>query len=124
MGRKMKQSMRATKTTLQAAVARRTPPLREGLDEAARNRRPVDAVRPEPFRARRDRDEEDDEDDEKEPREEAAGSNGPDDALGVYLRQMGAIPLLNRKQELDLAQKLERHRVRFRKAALANWLTL
>src|SRR5262245_9878109 len=43
---------------------------------------------------------------------------GPDDALGLYLRQMGAIPLLNRQQELDLARRLERARTRYRRAAL------
>ncbi|MGF1582213.1 MAG: RNA polymerase sigma factor RpoD/SigA [Gemmataceae bacterium] len=48
----------------------------------------------------------------------------PDDALGLYLRQMGAIPLLSRKQELHLAEKLEVARKRFRRAALWNWLTL
>src|SRR5262245_37259486 len=36
--------------------------------------------------------------------------NGPDDALGLYLKQMGAIPLLNRTEELVLAEKLERAR--------------
>ncbi len=45
----------------------------------------------------------------------------PDDTLGLYLRQMGSIPLLTRKQELDLAQKLERARKRFRHAVLLNW---
>src|SRR5581483_7832232 len=45
-------------------------------------------------------------------------ASGPDDALGLYLRQMGAIPLLTRDKELSLAQKLERHRNRFRGAAL------
>jgi RNA polymerase primary sigma factor len=45
-------------------------------------------------------------------------TSGPDDALGLYLRQMGAIPLLNREKELDLAQRLEHHRDRFRHAAL------
>lgn len=51
-------------------------------------------------------------------------SNGPDDALGLYLRQMGAIPLLSRKEELDLAQRLERARQRFRRAALVRWEVL
>jgi RNA polymerase primary sigma factor len=55
---------------------------------------------------------------------EAYESNGPDDALGLYLRQMGAIPLLNREEELRLARALERARTRFRRSALANWLTL
>jgi RNA polymerase primary sigma factor len=48
--------------------------------------------------------------------EEYAG--GPDDALGLYLRQMGSIPLLNREKELALAKRLEFHRNRFRAAAL------
>ncbi|MCC6418101.1 MAG: sigma-70 family RNA polymerase sigma factor [Gemmataceae bacterium] len=52
------------------------------------------------------------------------GTNGPDDALGLYLRQMGAIPLLNRNEELALARKLELARQRYRRAALSNWLTL
>jgi len=58
--------------------------------------------------------------------EEPAGENdnGPDDALGLYLRQMGAIPLLNRKEELALAQRLERQRTRYRRCALSNWRTL
>ena len=45
-------------------------------------------------------------------------AGGPDDALGLYLRQMGSIPLLNREKELALAKKLEFHRNRFRAAAL------
>ncbi len=51
-------------------------------------------------------------------------SSGPDDALGLYLRQMGAIPLLSRKQELELAQRLETARRRFRHAALCSWHVL
>ena len=51
-------------------------------------------------------------------------SHSPDDALGLYLRQMGAIPLLNRKQELHLAQQLEMRRSRYRHAALSCWRTL
>ena len=50
-------------------------------------------------------------------------NHGADDALGLYLRQMGAIPLLNRQQELALAERLELHRRRYRHAALANWRT-
>jgi RNA polymerase primary sigma factor len=50
--------------------------------------------------------------------------NAADDALGLYLRQMGAIPLLSRDQELALAQQLEHHRERYRHSALSNWLTL
>src|SRR5437667_9744720 len=51
--------------------------------------------------------------------EHADEDSGPDDALGLYLRQMGAIPLLSRPQELALAQKLERARQRYRRAALS-----
>jgi len=47
-------------------------------------------------------------------------SGGADDALGLYLRQMGAIPLLTRQQELDLARRLEFARMRFRRAALSS----
>ena len=73
---------------------------------------------------------EDDEDDEIEAEAEGAApaegeapaeddfAGGPDDALGLYLRQMGAIPLLNKERETALAQKLEHHRDRFRGAAL------
>jgi RNA polymerase primary sigma factor len=55
---------------------------------------------------------------------ESLGLTGPDDALGLYLRQMGSIPLLSREQELRLARRLERARNRFRRAALFNWPTL
>jgi RNA polymerase primary sigma factor len=48
----------------------------------------------------------------------------PDDALGLYLRQMGAIPLLTREQELVLAKRLERVRTRYRHAILCSWETL
>ena len=49
------------------------------------------------------------------------GSNGPDDALGLYLRQMGSIPLLTREQELTLAKRLETARRRYRRAVLFSW---
>jgi RNA polymerase primary sigma factor len=47
-----------------------------------------------------------------------------DDALGLYLRQMGAIPLLNREEELALATRLEGVRQRYRRAALSSWYVL
>jgi RNA polymerase primary sigma factor len=50
--------------------------------------------------------------------DEDALGGGADDALGLYLRQMGAIPLLKRDQELALAQRLEATRSRFRQASL------
>ncbi len=45
-------------------------------------------------------------------------SSSSDDALGLYLRQMGEIRLLNRSEELSIAELLERARNRFRHAAL------
>ena len=52
--------------------------------------------------------------------------DGPtaDDALGLYLQQMGNIPLLTREQELELSQRLERVRARYRHAVLWNWSVL
>jgi RNA polymerase primary sigma factor len=74
---------------------------------------------------------EDDEAEESRHGEEAPAAeaepedpHAPDDALGLYLRQMGAIPLLNRDQEVALARRLEWRRQRYRHAALANWRTL
>jgi RNA polymerase primary sigma factor len=49
------------------------------------------------------------------------GSPAADDPLSLYLQQMGSIPLLSRTQELELAQRLERLRARYRHAALWNW---
>jgi len=46
---------------------------------------------------------------------------GADDALGLYLKQMGAIPLLSREKELALAIRLERARGRYRHAVLFSW---
>jgi RNA polymerase primary sigma factor len=43
-----------------------------------------------------------------------------DDVLGLYLKQMGSIPLLKRDEELALTQRLERQRRRYRRAALAS----
>jgi RNA polymerase primary sigma factor len=52
-----------------------------------------------------------------------AASNNPftDDALTVYLRQMGSIPLLDREEELELTGRLDRLRRRYRRAALWSW---
>ncbi len=46
------------------------------------------------------------------------------DALGLYLKQMGCIPLLNREQEAELTTRLERLRTRYRHAALWSWPAL
>jgi RNA polymerase primary sigma factor len=55
--------------------------------------------------------------------ETAATSHGggADDALGLYLKQMGAIPLLNREKELSLATRLEKARRRYRRSVLFCW---
>jgi RNA polymerase primary sigma factor len=50
--------------------------------------------------------------------------SGLDDSLGLYLRQMGAIPLLSRQEELALARRLETARSRFRHAALCSWTVI
>lgn len=55
---------------------------------------------------------------------EGEDAHAPDDALGLYLRQMGAIPLLSRDQEVALAKRLELRRRRYRHAAMMNWRTL
>ena len=44
--------------------------------------------------------------------------SGPDDALGLYLRQMGTIRLLNKTDERILAEKLDCRRTRFRMATM------
>ncbi len=43
------------------------------------------------------------------------------DTLSVYLREMGSIPLLRRDEELELAQRLDRSRRRYRRAVLWSW---
>ncbi len=111
-----------------ASAGRSAPKARR--DENELGMRPQLAEEPELF----DEDEIEDEDDtELESEHEAGavaeavddeGSNAPDDALGLYLRQMGAIPLLNRDEELCLAKRLERARGRYRRAALMSWLTI
>jgi len=53
---------------------------------------------------------------EAPPADDYAG--GPDDALGLYLRQMGQIRLLKAHEEKCLAEALERNRTRFRRASL------
>ncbi len=100
----------------------------DGTDEP----RPVDELSREEI-AERDADEADDADEsdddtalepedaeegEAAPAAEEDYAGGPDDALGLYLRQMGSIPLLNRDKEVALAKKLEHFRNRFRAAAL------
>jgi RNA polymerase primary sigma factor len=55
------------------------------------------------------------------PAEADSPSRSGDPALGLYLRQMAAIPRLNRWQEEELTSRLEKLRRRFRRAALSSW---
>lgn len=56
--------------------------------------------------------------------EEVSSHGGSDDALGLYLKQMGAIPLLDREKELALSRQLEIARTRYRRAVLFSWSSL
>lgn len=47
-----------------------------------------------------------------------------EDALHAYLSQIGRIPLLTRKQELEIAEDIERHRKRFRELLLDSGFVL
>jgi RNA polymerase primary sigma factor len=51
-------------------------------------------------------------------------TSSADDALGLYLKQMGAVSLLTRDQEIDLTRKLEQLKLRYRRAVLLNWYVL
>jgi RNA polymerase primary sigma factor len=44
--------------------------------------------------------------------------SGASDPFGLYLRQMGSIPMLTREQELELTERLDRLRRRYRRAGL------
>lgn len=94
-------------------------------------RSPRAAIVSQPVAEDDDLDEDEEEDDEDDAEESKAvvtdrpratpdddDDTSADDTLGVYLRQMGAIPLLNRPQEIVMATALESARDRFRQAAL------
>jgi RNA polymerase primary sigma factor len=51
-----------------------------------------------------------------EPEEATEESVSTDDPVRVYLREMGAVRLLNRQGEIDLAKRMERGKLRMRKA--------
>jgi RNA polymerase primary sigma factor len=55
---------------------------------------------------------------EQEPtaEEHLEGSVSTDDPVRVYLREMGSVRLLNRQGEIDLARRMERGKLRMRKA--------
>src|SRR3954465_8809756 len=56
--------------------------------------------------------------------QEELGSRGADDTLGLYLRQMGSIPMLKRPAEIEVAARLERGRPPFRFAPLRSTFIL
>jgi RNA polymerase primary sigma factor len=55
---------------------------------------------------------------DKTPRAEENSSSS--EGVGLYLKQMGSIPLLDREQELELSRRLDTTRRRYRRAALCN----
>jgi RNA polymerase primary sigma factor len=112
--------MKRTKTAKLSTAKRVTGKKPGRRPEQAEERRPRDENRFNEFVEDHDVDDlADDDEAAAEPAEE--GGNSPDDALGLYLRQMGAIPLLNREQELRLARRLEFLRQRYRRAILSSW---
>jgi len=64
------------------------------------------------------------EEDSPDPSRFSSDNPHADDALGLYLQQMGAIALLSRDEEVELARRLETARRRYRHAALWNWTIL
>src|SRR6185369_17095115 len=119
MSRRISQKRPAARPALPAHRGRSTPP-----PPSARPVPPPLLVPPVPVEEL-DEEEDDDEEEEAEaPVVAESDDSGVDDALGVYLRQMGAIPLLNRGQELALAIRLEKARDRFRHAALLSGAVL
>ncbi|MEZ6139265.1 MAG: sigma-70 family RNA polymerase sigma factor [Zavarzinella sp.] len=51
-------------------------------------------------------------------------SRGADDSLGLYLRQMGSIPMLKKTEEVEVAARLEVSRMRFKLASLSSMYIL
>jgi RNA polymerase primary sigma factor len=114
------------------SIRRRTLPDLSDTPDAERlaaAREPADAHEP-PLVEDLDADDDVEPADGSEPARDETESEVPesggaaDDALGLYLRQMGAIPLLTRDQELHLARRLETARKRFRRAALSSGIIL
>src|SRR5579864_2172477 len=51
-----------------------------------------------------------------QPQQQVEESIYTDDPVRVYLREMGAVPLLTREGEVDLARRMERGKLRMQKA--------
>jgi RNA polymerase primary sigma factor len=64
------------------------------------------------------------EDTPRNPHEDEDIRNSADATLGLYLKEMGEIPLLKREEELELSQRLEETRRRYRRAVLFHWSVL
>jgi RNA polymerase primary sigma factor len=116
--------MRRTSNKGSGKDARQERPLTSEADEAKRSPHHWDGPATTSFPAEERASSELDDDAPSSTEGHEPEENAPDDALGLYLRQMGAIPLLNREQELALAKRLEHKRNRYRRAALLNWRTL
>jgi RNA polymerase primary sigma factor len=92
--------------------------------ETKRRETPWSDLPDEPFIAEETEEAEEEEEEAAAAETEDEDTHAPDDALGLYLRQMGAIPLLSREQEVALAKRLELKRRRYRHAAMLNWRTV
>lgn len=101
---------------LPGAKPRTTPPQSTELKRGKRQPVDEDVIEQLDHEIEEDDEDESDEDESSEAVHED-DDHGPDDALGLYLREMGAIPLLNRDEELRLAKRLELTRERYRYAA-------
>jgi len=53
------------------------------------------------------------------PQQQVEESIYTDDPVRVYLREMGAVPLLTREGEVDLARRMERGKLRMQKLILS-----
>src|SRR6185295_20333826 len=58
------------------------------------------------------------------PQQQVEESIYTDDPVRVYLREMGAVPLLTREGEVDLARRMERGKLRMQKAISRSALVL
>lgn len=124
MSRRISKSVRNRKINPKSIRSRRpSPPVlkRSPAAPTPPPSRPTRQNGPPPREVEHDPYDDEDDDDEVAAERQAKQDDdegSADDTLGVYLRQMGAIPLLNRAQELSLAIRLEKARDRFRRSAL------